>query len=775
MELKKAFVAYPGYPPEISSYIQESVRKINSDKSLDINFHTWEHNDIAGRPIILPILSGIEDASLLVADITRLNFNVSYEIGYAIGFKKRVLLIRNSSLKSDEKAVIKTGIFDTLGYQPYKDSIELADILKKTLELSPINISSDVDTKAPLYLLETPVRTLEMTRIVARVKRARLFYRSFTPSEDARLAAIDAIRHVSKSIGVLVPLLSPDFTDAQVHNIRAAFVAGLSHGMGKETLVLQDGRHSIPLDLRDSAETYFDLEDINSKIEQFAGNIYEKLQKREDFIIEKGSLLQNVSLGDPMAENEFQNLTSYYVQTDEFNRALRGEVNMVVGRKGTGKTALFFQVRDRVRKDKRNIVIDLKPEGYQLIKLKENVLDLLSEGAKGHLITAFWEYLLLMEICRKVLEKDKNRPRFDDEMNADYSKLDRIYKQTPVALEGDFSERLLMLSQRIIDEYAEKYGKEKNVRITADEITNLLHATSIADLRMAVSIYLEYKEQVLVLFDNLDKGWSYKGIGTGDILILRCLIDASRKVQKDMRRNGIKFSSIVFVRNDIYQLLMDSSPDFGKETRASLDWSDSDLLREVLRRRLAQSFDKDISFQQVWGLICASHYNGEETSQYLIDRSLMRPRNLLKLVSYCKGFAVNLDHERIEQEDITKGLRSYSNDLVLEADRELTDVEPLAEGLLYEFVEEPSEMEEHEVHAILKLHGITEEKIQYLTDHLLYLGFLGIKIREDDAKYIYDYGYDLKILNAVRRKNKENSIFVFNPSFWPALEIASSQ
>ena len=775
MELKKAFVAYPGYPPEISSYIQESVRKINSDKSLDINFHTWEHNDIAGRPIILPILSGIEDASLLVADITRLNFNVSYEIGYAIGFKKRVLLIRNSSLKSDEKAVIKTGIFDTLGYQPYKDSIELADILKKTLELSPINISSDVDTKAPLYLLETPVRTLEMTRIVARVKRARLFYRSFTPSEDARLAAIDAIRHVSKSIGVLVPLLSPDFTDAQVHNIRAAFVAGLSHGMGKETLVLQDGRHSIPLDLRDSAETYFDLEDINSKIEQFAGNIYEKLQKREDFIIEKGSLLQNVSLGDPMAENEFQNLTSYYVQTDEFNRALRGEVNMVVGRKGTGKTALFFQVRDRVRKDKRNIVIDLKPEGYQLIKLKENVLDLLSEGAKGHLITAFWEYLLLMEICRKVLEKDKNRPWFDDEMNADYSKLDRIYKQTPVALEGDFSERLLMLSQRIIDEYAEKYGKEKNVRITADEITNLLHATSIADLRMAVSIYLEYKEQVLVLFDNLDKGWSYKGIGTGDILILRCLIDASRKVQKDMRRNGIKFSSIVFVRNDIYQLLMDSSPDFGKETRASLDWSDSDLLREVLRRRLAQSFDKDISFQQVWGLICASHYNGEETSQYLIDRSLMRPRNLLKLVSYCKGFAVNLDHERIEQEDITKGLRSYSNDLVLEADRELTDVEPLAEGLLYEFVEEPSEMEEHEVHAILKLHGITEEKIQYLTDHLLYLGFLGIKIREDDAKYIYDYGYDLKILNAVRRKNKENSIFVFNPSFWPALEIASSQ
>jgi hypothetical protein len=36
---------------------------------------------------------------------------------------------------------------------------------------------------------------------------------------------------------------------------------------------------------------------------------------------------------------------------------------MVTGRKGSGKTALFIQVRDRIRLDKKNIVVDLKPEG----------------------------------------------------------------------------------------------------------------------------------------------------------------------------------------------------------------------------------------------------------------------------------------------------------------------------------------------------------------------------------------------------------------------------
>src|SRR6185369_10712226 len=395
---------------------------------------------------------------VLISDVTRLNFNVTYEIGYAIGLKKRVRLIKHSAITGDDSLILRTGIFDTLGYETYSNVDGLAAILRRTLDLTPIKFAGEPDRKAPAYLLETPVRTLEMTRIVARVKRARLYYRSFTPSEDARLSASDAIRHVSRSIGVLVPLLSPEFQDADVHNLRAAFVAGLAHAMGKVTLVLQDARHPAPLDLRDAAETYMGLDDINRHVERFAGDTYEILQKTDIIAAVPGSLLQQISLGDPMAENEFQSLAEYYVQTDEYNRALRGEVNLVVGRKGTGKTALFFQVRDRIRRDKRNVVIDLKPEGYQLLKLKENVLDLLAEGAKSHLITAFWEYLLLLEICRKVLEKDRTKYRFDDSIADTYRALEHLHLGGRVSIEGDFSERLLLLSQEIIDSYLKKYG-----------------------------------------------------------------------------------------------------------------------------------------------------------------------------------------------------------------------------------------------------------------------------------------------------------------------------
>ena len=371
-----------------------------------------------------------------------------------------------------------------------------------------------------------------------------------------------------------------------------------------------------------------------------------------------------------------------------------------------------------------------------------------------------------------MLANDRQRHRHDHTIAEKYRALARLHEAERNVGEGDFSERFLVLSEQITQTYRRKFGEEEGTRLTADEVTGLLHVKAIGGLKTTLADYLSHKEQVLVLFDNLDKGWSHRGIESGDILILRCLIDASRKVQNEMRRVGIPMSCVVFVRNDIYELLIEESADFGKETRASLDWSDPDLLREVLRRRLVQQLEGDANFSQIWGRICCSHFRGEETSQFLIERSLMRPRNLLRLVNHCKGFAVNLDHERIEPEDIEKGLHAYSSDLVIEADRELADVLPSAKGLLYDFVGEPAEMDKAQLEALLTESKLTHEEFETVLGFLLYFGFLGIRVGEEEPQYIYDVGYDQGILSALQRKNRDTVRLVLNPAFWPALGVA---
>jgi hypothetical protein len=418
-------------------------------------------------------------------------------------------------------------------------------------------------------------------------------------------------------------------------------------------------------------------------------------------------------------ENEMTTLSDYYLSTDEYQRALRGEVNLVVGRKGSGKTALFVQLRDNKRTKKANIVVDLKPEGFQLIKLKERVLDFLTAGAQQHLITALWEYILLLETTYKVLEKDRDVHLRDHRLTAHYMALQEIYGDTELSQEGDFRERLSKLSDQIIHEFLKTFATtdpnpahnhNSPLNITTNQVTEILYRHDIRSLYEALIRYLLLKGEVWLLFDNIDKGWSVEGISPPDIVILRCLINASRKVEREFKGRGIQFYSIVFVRDDVYSLLMRESPDYGKEMRASLDWSDIDLLGEVLKRRIVFSLtggatggpgkDAGACMQ-----VCVSHYSGEPWLDFMAGRSLMRPRNLLKLFRYSLGYAINLGHKRIEIEDITRGLRTYAQDLVIEVDRELGDVFPEARKLVYEFSEENAEFRRDELSTLVQCMG----------------------------------------------------------------------
>ena len=349
------------------------------------------------------------------------------------------------------------------------------------------------------------------------------------------MAAMEAIKHVASSHGVIIPVLSPMMRDRDIHNIRAAFISGLAHGMGKPTLILQDEGGEVPLDILDFAKTYRRLEDINEHINNFALDVTQSMQASEPIETPPTGRLAQLKIGDPMAENEFQTLGQYYLRRDEFSRTIRGEVNVVVGRKGAGKTALFSQVRDDLRRDRANIVVDLKPEGYQLVKLKEAVLEYLTDGAKAHLVTAFWEYLLLFEVAYKLLEKDQYRYMHDHEIRPHYHKLQNSYRNSPNTKLGDFSERLVELSSFLSQEYAENFGELTDRRLTSDDVTEVLHAGNLKELRDNVSEYLKFKKSVWILFDNLDKGWSVPGPTSNDILILRCLIDASRKFSATCR------------------------------------------------------------------------------------------------------------------------------------------------------------------------------------------------------------------------------------------------
>jgi hypothetical protein len=77
--MKRVFVAYPSEPEIVGSTI-ESAKAEAQKYGPNLEVTTWRREDLGGQPLIAPIVEAIKACDVMAADITRLNFNVTYEL-----------------------------------------------------------------------------------------------------------------------------------------------------------------------------------------------------------------------------------------------------------------------------------------------------------------------------------------------------------------------------------------------------------------------------------------------------------------------------------------------------------------------------------------------------------------------------------------------------------------------------------------------------------------------------------------------------------------------
>ena len=119
-------------------------------------------------------------------------------------------------------------------------------------------------------------------------------------------------------------------------------------------------------------------------------------------------------------------------------------------------------------------------------------------------------------------------------------------------------------------------------------------------------------------------------------------------------------------------------------------------------------------------------------------------------------------------------MRAYSQDLIIELDRELSDVHPEAKDLLYHFIDASNVIDAEKLSSIVREAGIDDADAENVIDFLLYYGVLGVRTGEDDF-FIFHVGYDLKPLKIRAARAGAGTLYVINPAFGPALGIKEAK
>lgn len=782
--MPSAFIAYPGQPPEIGREL-ESARTILREAHGLHDFRSWKENDICGRFLVEPILSHIADTDLLAADITCLNFNVTFEIGYAIGRSKRIALIKNKLVPTDAKLFSELGVFDTLGYQDYATGKEVADFLATRItDLTAIPLLGRHTGGRPrLFLLEPPKKDSYDIAVTSAVKKARLPFENYDPQEQGRLPAKYAIDSTCFADALVARLLPPTRPDHLIHNTRVAFCLGLSHALDREFLILQDTEEPVPLDYRELVKWVNEPSRISQRVGELALSLWEAQHAAvsHPHQVAKETLLSKIDFGSPIAENEGRQLSCYYLESADFNRAQRGEYQVVTGRKGSGKTAFFLELRNSLRRNPNNLILDLQPEGYQLLKFRETTLASLVDGSKQHLLTALWEYVLLLEIAHRILRDDKTKHVNDHRLLKPYHDLVSFLTEhkldTGEAREGDFAERLEYIMEDLSRQVEKMTDEEKGKNtLKANEVTTMLHKCDIHEFRLLLTAYLQHKEGIWILVDNLDKGWPATGLHQEDLVLVRCLQDALFRIEKPLRKNDVICRGVLFLRSDVYDRLKVETPDKGKTLRASLDLSNPEILSEIARLRIAYSLGTpDTLIDDIWPQLCISHIRttGEDSFRFVLARALMRPRGLIEILRSCQSTAITLGHDKITDDDLKDGLEAYSVELVSNISLEIRDVYPSAPEVLYVLLGCGKRINSSTLQALLIKAGLDPNAYDEYLDLLLRYGVLGLVDASGQSQYIYNHRYELLRLKACQLHLQAGAdpTYEINPAFWAALEI----
>ena len=215
------------------------------------------------------------------------------------------------------------------------------------------------------------------------------------------------------------------------HNLRASFLAGLSHGCGVEPLIEQYEDLPAPLDFRDFIDTGRTKIEVTRAVEEYCVQVLIRNQERGHLLPTSARpLLEKVDLGSSAAETEYQRLGLYFVHTAEYSRAIRSPGALIVGRKGSGKTAIFYQAIEETSSDKRNLVVELSPASHNLSELREQLLKVVSVGVFDHTIAAFWQYILYAEILLKLRETLLPKARYNFSLLNRIRELEEKYRLT---------------------------------------------------------------------------------------------------------------------------------------------------------------------------------------------------------------------------------------------------------------------------------------------------------------------------------------------------------
>lgn len=345
-----------------------------------------------------------------------------------------------------------------------------------------------------------------------------------------------------------------------------------------------------------------------------------------------------------------------------YRGALSGRKMLIIGRKGSGKSAVCMQLMadgGRTHHSGKVLVTPDEAAGEEIRRFE-------LQGLPPHSAKALiWRYVFAVHAARHIVThaKDEHGGHKLDSVKA----LGRFLKQNGESADGTpgagrLGERLAQWARGLQTSLSlEAFGVKASMDLAQApsegaraarqlEIVEQGVARAFADLGCDGDVHAP----LLLMVDQLEQVWSAEP--DSNSMVIGLLLAA--KHAAGLYGRSARF--LLFLRADIYDSLSFGEGDKFHGDELRITWTEQ-CLRDLALARARASVGEELSEEQLWKELFPATVGGEETATYLFRHCLPRPRDAIQFLNACQETAwLQHERERITEADVEQAGRQFS-------------------------------------------------------------------------------------------------------------------
>lgn len=365
--------------------------------------------------------------------------------------------------------------------------------------------------------------------------------------------------------------------------------------------------------------------------------------------------VRRLFFGRDDAETDFTHglLRWGFQPTAAYDAALTGRKTLIIGRKGSGKSAICH----RLMAGYEGTALLITPDDAAGDEIRRFELQGVTADTAKSLI---WRYTFAIQAARHLSAHARPAhgwriPRAVRALQSflqanDETGEDRLYERLRRGVRRLQAASLALKAFGVVEATAEFNGGTEGARALRQlEVLESGVLAAFEALRCTPQ-----HEPLLILVDQLEQVWN---IDPDSHAMVTGLLLAAKHVT---RCYGGAVRCCLFLRSDIYDSLNFSDGDKFRSDELRISWTQP-ALRDMALTRASLSLEQSLTHEELWGGVFPATVEGEATSDYLFHRVLARPRDAIQFLTACRDVADGQAHPTVQPEDIVTATKQFSD------------------------------------------------------------------------------------------------------------------